>query len=347
MTEHRIIFGDALTALKTLPDNSVDCCCTSPPYWRLRDYGVEKQIGLEKTPEKYVENIINVFTEVRRVLKPTGTLWLVIGDGYSTSKCGKLKNKDLVGIPWRVALALQEDGWYLRNDIIFSKRNPKPQSASDRFSSTHEHIFLLSKCPNYWFDLDKVRVPHYKSEETKSKIELEDYHPLGKNPGDVWSFITESNHYAHFASFPLALVETILLAGCPPKICSACGLPYEHKIEIKQLNPHEKYTGQAMYDYESAKAEDPSDVKRRALLAMARIAKDLGYHPSCNHNSYIPGTVLDPFLGSATTTQAARKLRRRSIGIELNTTYETSMRERLGLTEGRLLSEEEITFEYL
>lgn len=170
--------GDSLTILKTLPGESVDCCVTSPPYWGLRDYGVDGQLGLEKTPEEYVKKMVEVFSEVKRVLKKEGTLWLNLGDSYANTKTGNmetiknkrvvtntfkkekpdnLKQKDLCGIPWRVAFALQADGWYLRQDIIWHKPNPMPESVTDRCTKSHEYIFLLAKSQKYYFDYKQIQ----------------------------------------------------------------------------------------------------------------------------------------------------------------------------------------------
>ena len=179
-----ILTGDCRELLKTLPDASVNCCVTSPPYWRLRDYGVDGQIGLERTPEEYIVKMVEVFREVRRVLRDDATLWLNLGDSYFASgqgygdtkttnknhdgsrerqkpiwtNCG-LKPKDLVGIPWRVAFALQADGWYLRQDIIWSKPNPMPESVTDRCTKAHEYIFLLSKSTKYYYDAEAIKEP--------------------------------------------------------------------------------------------------------------------------------------------------------------------------------------------
>lgn len=191
MNINHIYVGDALEVLKTLPERSVHCCVTSPPYWGLRDYGVDGQIGLEQTPEEYVERLVNVFCEVRRVLRDDGTLWLNLGDSYAAGGSGGsspkstlqgytgshvkqaimnekpisrrpmngLKPKDLVGIPWRVAFALQADGWYLRSDIIWHKPNVMPESVKDRPTKAHEYIFLLSKNERYYYDADAIREP--------------------------------------------------------------------------------------------------------------------------------------------------------------------------------------------
>lgn len=179
--KNTIINGDCLEVLKTLPDKYINCCVTSPPYWGLRDYGVKNQLGLESTPEEYVDNMVKVFRAVRRVLKDEGTLWLNLGDSYSGSGKGPagnlglnhnerhlesktggivpqgLKPKDLVGIPWRVAFALQQDGWYLRQDIIWHKPNPMPESVTDRCTKSHEYIFLLSKSQKYYYDADVIK----------------------------------------------------------------------------------------------------------------------------------------------------------------------------------------------
>ncbi len=155
---YKIIRGDATAEMIETPDESVHCCITSPPYWGLRDYGVAGQHGLEPTPEEYVAKMVGVFKEVRRVLRDDGTLWLNLGDSYAGRR-GNLKHKDLVGIPWRVAFALQADGWYLRSDIIWHKPNPMPESVTDRPTKSHEYIFLLSKRGRYYYDADAIAEP--------------------------------------------------------------------------------------------------------------------------------------------------------------------------------------------
>lgn len=222
---NKVIHGDCLYVLKTLPDNSVHCCVTSPPYWGLRDYGVDGQLGLEKTPEGYVEKMVEVFREVRRVLRDDGTLWLNLGDSF-----GFPKQKDLTGIPWRVAFALQADGWYLRSDIIWYKPNAMPESVKDRPTKAHEYIFLLSKSPRYYYDADAIR------EEAKTKWSFragaakpekgdnKDRNDNGrrcivgagtKNKRTVWHVATRPFKGAHFAVFPPDLIEPCILAGCP------------------------------------------------------------------------------------------------------------------------------------
>ena len=178
MEMDKIYQGDSLEVLKTLEENTIDCCVTSPPYYALRDYGVDGQIGLEETPEKYIERLTNVFKEVHRVLKPNGTMWLNIGDSYagncsvtSTGRCGMgkpreridhrvfdgIKPKDLIGIPWMLAFSLRNAGWYLRQDIIWHKPNPMPESVTDRCTKSHEYIFLMSKSQKYYFDYEAIQ----------------------------------------------------------------------------------------------------------------------------------------------------------------------------------------------
>src|SRR5690554_3561041 len=275
---NKIIQGDVIETLRSLPDGIVHTCVTSPPYWGLRDYGVPGQIGLEPTPEEYVEKMVEVFREVRRVLRDDGTLWLNLGDSYGghtkagdkrfgnpefnknrpsraqTKTPGKsvppgLKPKDLVGIPWRVAFALQADGWYLRSDIIWHKPNAMPESVKDRPTKAHEYIFLLAKSPRYYYDADAIMEPlagttverskyprfqnqknrkdvnygNPKTEESAIKRMLQ----RGKrNKRTVWSIPTKPFRGAHFAVFPPDLIEPCILAGAPEKAWPHCGAPW-------------------------------------------------------------------------------------------------------------------------
>lgn len=232
-----LLLGDTIEQMRTLPDGSVDCVVTSPPYFGLRDYGNPGQYGLEETPAAYVETMRAVFAEVRRVLADDGALWLNLGDSYGPSK-------QLQGIPWRVAFALQDDGWILRNEIIWSKPNAMPESVRDRLGNRHEYLFLFAKKPRYWFDLDAIREPH-TSERSRLKagtsiggqsragkataIGVGDRrggaahgdlsatsHPLGRNPGDVWTIPVGRYPEAHFATFPIELPTRCIKAGCKP-----------------------------------------------------------------------------------------------------------------------------------
>jgi DNA modification methylase len=216
--------GHVLDVLPLLPAGSVQCVVTSPPYYGLRDYGHEGQIGLEPSPAEYVARMVAVFAQVRRVLAADGVVWLNLGDSYAPSK-------NLLGIPWRVAFALQDDGWTLRNAVIWHKPNAMPESVTDRLSCRYEHVFLFSKSRRYTFDLDAVREPHSAVTIARSgRARITAYAPpgqtpgrkgettpneLGGNPGDVWSIPTSPFPGAHFATMPPELARRCILAGCP------------------------------------------------------------------------------------------------------------------------------------
>jgi DNA modification methylase len=290
--------GDSLEVLKTLPDYSINTCVTSPPYYGLRDYGVDGQIGLEQTPEEYIAKLVGVFREVRRVLHDDGTCWINIGDSYYNYRPGAgqslckqtvsnslqdlpqtcarrgnklegLKEKDLIGIPWMLAFALRADGWYLRQEIIWHKPNPMPESVKDRCTKAHESLFLLSKSQKYYFDSGAVKEPAVgpaKKCGPKNDASRNDSDRTGIVRGDgvtrtrrsVWSIPTKPFKEAHFAVMPEALVEPCILAGSPEG-----------------------------------------------------------------------GTVLDPFSGAATVGLVALKNSRNYTGIELNPEYIAISRKRL------------------
>lgn len=314
-----ISVGDALSVLRTMPDASAHCCVTSPPYYGLRDYGVAGQIGLEATPAEYVARLVDVFREVRRVLRDDGTLWLNLGDSYAAARGGTVppaetlaggvngrtadggrvnrsrrngynptrdaaaigfKHKDLIGVPWRVAFALQADGWYLRQDIIWHKPNPMPESVKDRCTKAHEYVFMLSKEPRYYFDVAAIaenasgRLPgnkrHKHADAAAVSVACEDHRQRTKlgladvgaratrNRRSVWTIATQPSGLDHFAIYPEALVEPCILAGCPEG-----------------------------------------------------------------------GVVLDPFSGAGTTGLVAARLRRRAVLIELNPDYAVIARRRV------------------
>ncbi len=245
--------------MKTLPEQSVNCCVTSPPYFGLRDYGHEGQIGLEETPEAFIQKMVEVFREVKRVLRDDGTLWLNLGDSYAGSGKGRnadgshqeggkqgtnkgtvlgslvktyaqdCKPKDLIGIPWMVAFALRADGWYLRQDIIWHKPNPMPESVQDRCTKAHEYIFLLSKSSKYYYDIESIKEPVKQDWGTRNRSNGK-YHNEGSglqphsgleksyefaNKRSVWSVNTRSYKGAHFATYPPELIRPCILAGCP------------------------------------------------------------------------------------------------------------------------------------
>ncbi len=266
MTKAQILVGDVMTRLQELPDQSIQTVITSPPYWGLRDYGHDGQLGLETTPQEYVDNMVAVFREVHRVLADNGTLWLNLGDSYASFRDGKatpdtsrgnstgtlvpkgsaanrmstsfsnspIKHKDLVGIPWRVAFALQADGWYLRQDIVWAKPNVMPESVRDRCTKSHEYVFLLTKSPKYYYDNVAIKEPvsevslkraktGWKTNRPSAKagpegIDVEVMgtrfvNPEGRNKRDVWFIPVASFKGAHFAVMPERLVEPCVLAG--------------------------------------------------------------------------------------------------------------------------------------
>jgi len=309
--DYRVLRGDCREVLRTLPDSSVQTCVTSPPYYGLRDYGIDGQIGLEQSPDEYIAQMTQVFREVRRVLRDDGTLWLNLGDSYSAGgrgggaegslqsgnkgsttgavfapwKVQGYKEKNLLGIPWRVAFALQADGWYLRQDIIWHKPNPMPESVTDRCTKAHEYIFLLSKSARYHYDHEAIAEEAVtpidgrgSTEERKSLGHPSRYgdsegmaargegwsmpsisaRPSGRNKRSVWTVCTRPFADAHFATFPPDLIEPCILAGAPKG-----------------------------------------------------------------------ATVLDPFNGSGTTGQVALAHHRQYIGIELNPVYIDITRKRL------------------
>ena len=308
---NEILNVDALTGIKGLPNSSVDCCVTSPPYWALRDYGVKGQIGQETTPKEYVNKLRQIFEEVRRVLKPEGTLWLNLGDSYASNGknrtweqamaksttngvasgqaqilkqqnkvVGNLKPKDLVGIPWMVAFALRDAGWYLRQDIIWSKPNPMPESVKDRCTRSHEYIFMFSKSRKYYYDAEAIKTGLKESSVQRLSQDIENQKGSnranggsktnGANKRSVWNVSTKPFKEAHFATFPENLIVDCIKAGCP---------------------------------------ED--------------------------------GIVLDPFMGAGTTALVACKLNRNYVGFEINPIYiriaEKRLKDELGLFKDQLI----------
>ncbi|MCG6195635.1 site-specific DNA-methyltransferase [Leptospira sp. FAT2] len=306
---NQILIGCAFEKLQELPDKHFHTVVCSPPYFNLRDYSNVKQIGHEKTYQEYIRKLVLTFKEVHRVLRDDGTLWIVIGDTYNNQSkkdklTGELKRKDLIGIPWRLAFALQEDGWYLRQDIIWNKPNPTPQSVRDRCTTSHEYIFLLSKNPIYYFDAEAISeptlslIPGHKSFRPRA-VEIfnngrtEFYGKRGKtartikerkNKRSVWTVTTKPSKTSHTATFPKDLIEDCIKAGTSKYgVCSECGSSF--------------------------------------------LSKD---QSSCEHKKGpVPARVLDPFFGSGTTGEVALKLGREYTGIELNETYAKEATERL------------------
>jgi len=376
---HSLYCGDVLDVLAALSEQSVHCVVTSPPYWALRDYGVAGQIGLENTPEQYVAKMVEVFRGVWRVLRDEGTLWLNLGDSYSSSGSGSgdggrstglegglktqaaarhghkrripeyLKPKDLCGIPWRVAFALHADGWYLRSDIIWSKPNPMPESITDRPTKAHEYLFLLSKQPRYFYDAEAIREP-VKPSSGKIRCPNYSHHAgvrlgaptiqygriVGANKRSVWTVPSHPFPQAHFATFPPALIEPCILAGTSDEgCCPECGAPWVRAVEKRRVRTrpgdNTKIAGTSELEHGN---RDPG----RHITATTTT----GWQPGCNcsrDTTYgcgagpgdegrvykpfkpIPCTVLDPFIGSGTTSVVAQANGRRSIGIDLNSKY--------------------------
>jgi len=308
---YKTLIGDCRETIKSIDNDTIDCCVTSPPYFGLRDYDNANQIGLENTIDEYVENICKVFDEIYRILKPSGTAWLNLGDSYAGSGKGQwngassdpkrkktngmtvkaqkaktigLKPKDLIGVPWRVAFALQSRGWYLRQDIIWNKGNPMPESVLDRCTKSHEYIFLLTKSPKYYYDYDAIKEPTVTNDDVirdreNTKLNnvpgrarmggLTENNYDYRNKRSVWNVNTRQYSAAHFAVFPHELIIPCILAGCP-----------EH------------------------------------------------------------GTVIDPFGGSGTTAAVAVNHGRNAILCELNPDYAALIDSRIGATppeQGKIL----------
>jgi DNA modification methylase len=460
MISSRVLHGDCLQVLRTLPEASVQTCVTSPPYWALRDYGVPATVwggestcahewvtagsregytskkkwqhsmtdapatngrgelqtskrartrtdnpdgwneieqgkfcakcgawlgclGLEPTPQLYVEHLVAVFSEVRRVLRNDGSAWLNLGDSYAAGKprdvaaggmrfsnsqsfrrdrqplggakhigAPGLKPKDLVGIPWMVAFALRDTGWYLRSDIIWAKSNPMPESIRDRPTKSHEYLFLLAKSEGYYYDAEairegdagvsagnktrKLRADHGGNPSLKNAhqgFSVPWKAGAGRNRRTVWHIPTKPFPGAHFATFPPRLVEPCIAAGTSEHgCCSVCGAPFKRIVKLGEPLRDQQdacgadavggYDGTAQKDYAAAGAQDPSAVKARILEGM-RERITVGWKSTCRHTLHEvdPCIVLDPFAGSGTTAIVAARLGRSFIGIELNPDY--------------------------
>ena len=384
----KIINADVLEGLSGIRDESVQTCITSPPFWGLRDYGVDGQLGLESTPEEYVEKMVAVFREVRRVLRDDGTVFLNLGDSYASDFKGSggpsekqdsnagsryepkrlhhgLKPKDLVGIPWRVAFALQADGWWLRSDIIWSKPNPMPESVTDRPTKAHEYIFLLAKSQKYYYDHEAIRedgsgrssgLKNYKYDglpghETKHGIlDVADIEWHKRNKRSVWHVATQPFPDAHFAVYPKKLIESCILAGTSEKgQCSECGAPWERVVERVPATSTECPKTQASYEARGGTGKATGTVGKSGGGRIDGSSTTTGWQPTCECEAGdvgllierpdeptdrmvyhpIPQTVLDPFCGSGTTGVVALAKGRSFIGIELNAEYVEMAKKRI------------------
>ena len=379
LLQTKLLVGHVLDRLRELPDTSVHCCVTSPPYWGLRDYGTEPQIwdgdpacqhiwgrnvgrndtstmygqgsgpvknktetafcslcnawsgslGLEPTPDLYVQHLIAIFREVRRVLRDDGTLFLNLGDSYAsgvgTGEQGKrgqrfdrthtqeylgvnrkfpelgLKPKDLIGIPWMAAFALRADGWYLRSEIIWAKTAPMPESVTDRPTCAHEAIFLFSKSQRYFYDNEAVKEP-------------------SRNQRNVWTLNPAPFVGAHFATFPPEIPRRAISAGTSEKgVCATCGAPWKRLVD-RQSTAGER--GATPFDYRALGVPQRGNVHTTTTT--------LGWEPTCKHTGEpIPATVIDPFFGSGTTGLVAQQLWRSCIGIDLSDKYAQIGKDRM------------------
>ena len=315
LPRNRILLGDAAAVLRGLPSGSVDTVITSPPYYLLRNYQVDGQLGTERDIAGWVDALVEVCDEIARVLAPHGSLWLNLGDSFSRHARFGAPPKGLLLGPERLLLALAGRGWTVRNKVVWAKPNPMPHSVGDRLSTTWEPIYLLVRSRTYFFDLDRIRIPHrstrvaslgsghekYRSKRhawagplagsndglARARAEGRAGHVRGKNPGDVWTVATAAFRGAHFATFPLRLVERPLLATCPERVCIACGTPWR-------------------------------PVPHREPVA------------GCDcHAGWRPGIVLDPFMGAGTVALAANRHGRDWLGIELSAEYRRLALKRL------------------
>lgn len=318
-----ILPGDAQTVLSGLLAESVDTVVTSPPYaGGVRDYGAAGQLGQERSVDAYVANLVRVMGEVRRVLKPSGSVWLNLGDTYSRHPRQGAPAKSLLLAPQRLVIALAAAGWLARNQVVWHKPNPLPQSAVDRLSPTYEVILFLTKSGRYHFDLDSVRVPHRSAHRAgggRASESARRYqggngglsslkaagrvgHRNGKNPGDVWSVPTAIDRLGHQATYPEALIERPILATCPERICVQCDRAWRRPTRILTL-----------HDAEGARSvRRVGSLERCDCFAPTR-----------------PGVVLDPFFGTGTTGAVAARLGRDWLGIELNPSYRALAKRRL------------------
>jgi len=356
MPEATLYTGDAKHTLASLPAESVQTCVTSPPYWGLRDYGEDGQLGLEETPDEYVQKLVEVFREVRRVLRDDGTVWLNIGDTYAGGGgvAGKpddwddmhndgnypdstparsvegLKDKDLSMIPSRVAMAFQKDGWWVRSRIVWAKGNPMPESVTDRPTSSHEYIFLLSKSKRYYYDADAIaeesitgdtrkpyapgRVDHRGNGHDRGGGEEQDRDGSTRNKRDVWQVNTKPFPDAHFAVYPPQLIEPCVKAGTSKKgQCPECGAPWERTVDHTPGECDYSERGEQVGHDAQASGTQKEPAKRETT----------GWQPTCNcpEHDPEPQTVLDPFSGAGTTGVVALAKARDYIGIDLSRDY--------------------------
>ncbi len=384
MELNKIYQGDSLQVLSTFPSESIDCIITSPPYYGLRDYGVERQLGQETTPQLYIQHLMAIMNECKRVLKKSGSLWVNIGDSYASqgglskpehlakanvgaTKAGvqrgirhstHIKNlgvreKSLLAIPERFVIAMTDSDWIRRNTVIWHKPNCMPSSAKDRFTVDFEYFYFFTKSKKYYFesqyeDFSPLNIKRHGEKQYLSKKEkliiemgirggyakMGDWkpNPLGRMKRCVWKINTQPFPEAHFAVFPETLIETPIKACCPLEICDKCNKP---RVRMEKILGYDKvndwmisggcdsngeYKGTEIKDYKSAKAQMPSETKRRILKSMSKQTSFEYSKCDCNVGFH-KGVILDPFMGAGTVGVVAKKLGVDYIGIELNKDY--------------------------
>ena len=349
--------GDAVSVLQDFPDDSVHSVMFSPPYWGQRDYDVEGQIGLEQSLEEYISNIATLTDELRRVLRPDGSMWINLGDGYGNQRQTKdesaasydaelhgdysnmvdnYNDKCKLLLPSRVAIELIDRGWILRNDVVWQKKNPMPESVTDRLSTTFEKVFHFVQEDAYYYDLDSVREPYETDLEEEPPIggikhqdnmnktysgRTPDRTGKGKNPGDVLTLATGSSGEGHFAVYPDELPELPIKATVPEKVCGNCATPYERTTPVEPPTDEEATT---LTDSET------ESTKKNTVNWEKQC--------NCETNQTQSGIVLDPMCGRGTTCKAAAEHGRRYIGIELNPEYADIARDYVPNTIQRTLT---------
>jgi len=394
-----VVEGNNTNVLRSMPEGIAHCCVTSPPYWRQREYLPDNhpskalELGNEETLEGYLDSQVAVFREVRRVLRADGTLWLNISDGYADggngaggiaktrrawqSACTKrgwrkrppeIPHKGMIGIPWRLALALQDDGWVLRADCIWAKPNPQPEGVRDRPVRAHEYVFLLAKSERYFYDRDAIREPHQDlaggperfghvgqanvsrkhAEGARERVvcqvpPAQGYNPLGRNATTVWRIPTQRFDGNHFATFPERLARRCIEAGTSQRgCCPACGAPWTRVVDLERRIDGEPVANKSLL--RPAKNKSRSTPSRAQGVGHNRIrtwGKASGWQSTCDCKAGepIPCVVLDPYSGAGTAGVVARKLQRRYIGIELSPDYVRQSAQRIAEVDGPLFAE--------
>lgn len=381
MADWEVLAGDCLSVLPTLPAASVHACVTSPPFFGLRQYLPEGhpdkglEVGAEQTPAAYIAKLAAVFAAVHRVLRDDGTLWLNLGDTFASAwsvgrrnvlgqgslasgkradrpnrLVGGLKEKDLIGIPWAVAFALRDAGWYLRSDVIWHKPNPMPESVRDRPTRAHEYLFLFAKRESYYYDAEAIKEPVSEPGRSSGNRALKIAAVGGergrlnthmgssvpwsdtsgrRNRRDVWTVATRPYKDAHFATFPEALIDPCILASSCALTCDACGAPHRRQVD-ETREPDLRWGQNGMRGaghMRSGAGPSLREGRERLLVASSRTT---GWAPGCACGApSVPGLVLDPFCGAGTTGVAALRLGRRFLGIDLNPEYVALARDRI------------------